>query len=174
MALGDILGGALAGAGTGATIGSVFPGYGTAIGAGAGALVGGLGSAFGSKKGGGLLTTPESMSEFERFTPEQQSLISQLMGALTGQGGPQGGILGDLLGGDAFAVPEMRRFQEQTIPGIAERFTGLGAGSQSSSAFQQALGTAGADLLSIMILLLNLVKIKKLNPGQCLLLLCSL
>ena len=40
----------------------------------------------------------------------------------------------------------MRQFNEQIVPGIAERFSGLGSGAQSSSAFQQALGGAGADL----------------------------
>jgi hypothetical protein len=43
-----------------------------------------------------------------------------------------------------FEAPFMRQFNEQTIPGIAERFAG--AGAQSSSAFQQALGQAGAGL----------------------------
>jgi hypothetical protein len=43
-----------------------------------------------------------------------------------------------------FAQPFMRQFQEQTVPQLAERFSGLGA--QRSSAFGQALGGAGAGL----------------------------
>lgn len=42
-----VLGGAAAGAGTGAMVGSAFPGYGTIIGAGVGALAGGLGGYYG-------------------------------------------------------------------------------------------------------------------------------
>ena len=44
-----------------------------------------------------------------------------------------------------FAAPYMRQFNEQIVPQIAERFSGLGA--QRSSAFQQALGSAGGDLM---------------------------
>jgi hypothetical protein len=44
-----------------------------------------------------------------------------------------------------FEAPYMRQFQEETIPQLAERFTALGGG-QNSSAFQQALGQAGASL----------------------------
>lgn len=63
------------------------------------------------------------------------------------------GRLQDLLSGggqayNAFAAPYMRQFQEQTLPGIAERFAGAGGrgGALSSSGFGQALGTAGAGL----------------------------
>lgn len=46
------------------------------------------------------------------------------------------------------AEPHMRRFNEQTVPGLAERFAGMGAlgGGLSSSGFGQALGAAGAGL----------------------------
>ena len=40
----------------------------------------------------------------------------------------------------------MRQFHQQTIPSLAERFSGAGAGGQSSSAFGQQLGQAGAGL----------------------------
>lgn len=54
----------------------------------------------------------------------------------------------DLLSGspesyEKFEAPMMRQFNEQVVPGIAERFTGVGG---QSSAFQQALGNAGAGL----------------------------
>lgn len=134
MSFSSRLGGALSGGASGALGGSAFGPVGTAVGGGLGALGGAL----------GLLDKPENLQEFDRFTPEQQALVSQLLGALTGQGGPQGGVLGDLLNSDALENRAMRQFQEQTIPGLAERFAGLGA--QSSSAFQQALGQSGADL----------------------------
>jgi hypothetical protein len=44
----------------------------------------------------------------------------------------------------AFEAPAMRQFNEQIVPGIAERFSGLGA--QSSSAFGQTMGQAGSSL----------------------------
>jgi hypothetical protein len=43
-----------------------------------------------------------------------------------------------------FEAPYLRQFREQVVPEIAERFTGPNA--QRSSAFQQALGGAGAGL----------------------------
>lgn len=86
----------------------------------------------------------------------QQSLISQLLGQNANiQQSPlfqQGSsFLQNLLSGSpeasaAFEAPYMRQFQEQTIPALAERFSGLGSGAQNSSAFQQALGAAGAGL----------------------------
>lgn len=48
----------------------------------------------------------------------------------------------------SLAAPHMRQFQEQTIPGLAEQFAGMGAmgGGLSSSGFGQSLGAAGAGL----------------------------
>jgi hypothetical protein len=47
-----------------------------------------------------------------------------------------------------FAEPYMRQFEQQTVPGLAERFAGLGAmgGGLSSSGVGQALGAAGGNL----------------------------
>jgi hypothetical protein len=47
--------------------------------------------------------------------------------------------------------PYMRQFQQQTVPGLAERFSGAGGGSpmgggRQSSAFNQAMGAAGGNL----------------------------
>jgi hypothetical protein len=49
-----------------------------------------------------------------------------------------------------FADPYMQQFEQQTVPGLAERFAGAGAtgGALSSSGFGQALGGAGAGLQS--------------------------
>lgn len=54
----------------------------------------------------------------------------------------------DLLSPDSqayqkFAAPEMRKYQEQVIPGIVERF---GAGGQRNSALNAALAHSGVDL----------------------------
>jgi hypothetical protein len=90
------------------------------------------------------------------LAPEQQPLFAQLQAALQGQGA--GGAFGniadyyrDLLSNDsqafnAFAAPEQRRFQEETIPGLAEQFAGMGSGGLSSSGFRNAGVQAGTDL----------------------------
>lgn len=93
----------------------------------------------------------EKMEQLPTMTSEQQQLLSQL---LEGLGGPMGMGLQNImqiLSGEpealeAFQAPAMRQFEEEIVPGIAERFTGLGGGAQRSSAFQQALGGAGAGL----------------------------
>lgn len=90
---------------------------------------------------------PETQ-QIPTMDPQQQQLLSQLLGGLGGPLKSGLGGLGSLLGGDteAFEAPAMRQFQEQIVPGIAERFSGIGGGAQQSSAFQQALGQAGAGL----------------------------
>lgn len=66
----------------------------------------------------------------------QQSLEALLQQGLQGLSGQ-----GEL---SPISQQAQKRFQQQTIPSIAERFSGLGG--QSSSAFRQAIGGAGADL----------------------------
>lgn len=77
---------------------------------------------------------------FNKYNPQQQQLMSALS-----QLGLQG-----LQGNDfSFGPIEQQArqgFAQQTIPSIAERFSGLGA--QKSSAFGQQLGAAGAGLES--------------------------
>lgn len=74
--------------------------------------------------------------QLPRFTPEQQSALNQLL---------QQGLGNADFGG--IEKRELNRFNTETIPGLAERFTALGGGgSQRSSAFQGALGSAGAQL----------------------------
>lgn len=91
------------------------------------------------------------------LTGPQQQVSDQLLSALSGGqvGGPLGGAFGSLmsiLGGgegafDEYEAPLKRQFQQEIIPGLAERFAGLGTGgSLSSSGFQQAGAQAGVDL----------------------------
>jgi len=82
-------------------------------------------------------------------TPAQQQLFSQILGGLGGLQGQGLGAIQSMLGGSQdflsqLQAPALRQFQEQILPGIAERFSGLGA--QGSSAFGQQLGSAGAGL----------------------------
>lgn len=94
---------------------------------------------FGKK--GGFEQTPT-------MNPQQMQLLQQLLGGLGDTTQSGFGLLQNLLGGDTskFEAPLMSQFYQSTIPGLAERFTGMGAGSQGSSAFTQALGSAGAGL----------------------------
>ncbi len=98
-----------------------------------------------------FLGTPGRIEALPSMSQEQMGLLGQLLEGLGGQGGALGGGLGNLqqmLSGDAsaFEAPAQRQFQEQIVPGIAERFSGMGAGAQQSSAFTQALSQAGAGL----------------------------
>lgn len=107
-----------------------------------------------------LSKAPKGYKSISTLNPQQQQLFSQLFSALSGQNLGVGqnpafqqgqSFLQDLLSGspgafEKFEAPYRREFQERTIPALAERFSGLGSGAQSSSAFQQALGQAGAGL----------------------------
>jgi len=86
------------------------------------------------RNGGSFLNAPI-------YTPQQQTNFSNLQD----------------LAAQRFANPEAgfgpiedrarRQFSRNTIPSLAERFTAMGGG-QRSSAFQESLGQAGADLES--------------------------
>lgn len=97
------------------------------------------------------------MMQTPTMTGGQQDFLSQLLSGLSGGnvgGGAMGAGMGNLtqlLSGSpeafkAFEAPYMRQFQEQTIPGLAERFSKLGSGSQGSSAFGQQMGQQAAGL----------------------------
>jgi hypothetical protein len=81
-------------------------------------------------------------------------ILSQLKGGGLGQGYEQGlGLLQDYLNPQSdlyknFEAPYLQQFEQQTLPGLAERFAGMGAMGQglSSSGFGQALGAAGSNL----------------------------
>lgn len=87
------------------------------------------------------------------LTPQQQGLQQQLMSGL--QGGPSSipglDYLQQLMSNDpnafaAYEAPAMRQFQQEIVPGIAERFTGMGMGSRNSGAFQQQIASAAGRL----------------------------
>lgn len=91
-----------------------------------------------------------------RLSPEQQRILQQQQAAIAGKGA--GGAYGQsadyyrsILENDpeafrAFEAPEMRRFNEQIIPGLSEQFAGMGSGGLSSSSFRNAAVSAGTDL----------------------------
>ena len=93
-----------------------------------------------SSFGNFLFGQPEQVQQIQKFGPEQEQAFSQILRqALSGMQNPTQGF-------EPIAQREMSRFQSQTVPSLAERFTSMGAGGQRSSAFAGALGGAGADL----------------------------
>ena len=138
--------GAMQGAAAGFGIGGPWG----AAGGGILGLLSGFGGAKGQKGG---------FEQLQNMSPEQQQLLEQIMQMLgpegqLGQGNEQAmQYLMQLLNPDSaaqqrFAQPYMNQFNQQTVPGLAERFAGAGAqgGALSSSGFGQALGSAGSDL----------------------------
>lgn len=102
---------------------------------------------------------PKGYDTLPTMNPQQMQLFQQLLQQMQGvQGLNQNPLYQQgadywqnlLKGGDEafekFEAPYKRQFNEQTVPGLAERFSGMGAGAQKSSAFGQALSSAGASL----------------------------
>ena len=91
----------------------------------------------------------EKTEEFQKYSPQQIDIFKQLGGGAQGQLPQAFEFLQSILSQSpeafkSFEAPARRQFEEQTIPSIAERFSGMGA--QKSSAFGQQLGQAGAGL----------------------------
>lgn len=119
-----------------------------------GGLLGSLGSKSSSWRG----SKPE-LKKFETLNSGQKNLLTNLMKHLNlsqteatqnplYQGGQS--YLQSILSQDPemmqqFEAPYMRQFQEEIVPQLAERFSGMGA--RNSSAFQQTLGAQGAGLM---------------------------
>jgi hypothetical protein len=108
----------------------------------------GLGSLFGGGKG-------DKTSQLPNLSPEQSDFLRQLLGSLNIQDLDLGNnpaynqglsYLQNLLSGDTSEIeaPLMAQYENEILPGIAQRFGALGA--QSSSGYQNALSSAGGDL----------------------------
>ncbi len=93
--------------------------------------------------------SPTKFEQLPTVTPEQKSILDQVLGGIGGPLGSGMQNLQQILSGrpeafEAFQAPARTAFMQQTVPGIAERFTG--ADAQASSAFGQTLGAAAAGL----------------------------
>jgi hypothetical protein len=98
-----------------------------------------------------LMGNKGKWSQHATVTPQVQNALSQLlshaMGGLMGNQGPQQASNQFL--NSPIAQQTRQNFQQTTIPGIAEMFSGMGSGGgQRSSAFAHSLGQAGAGLES--------------------------
>jgi hypothetical protein len=143
---GSGLGGAAAGAAGGSAFGP--------IGAAAGGLLGGIGGLFGRGK------TRDKNIQNPTITPGQSDALQRILEQLGMSGGAGGNYqksqdyLGNMLSGDPgayeqWAAPYKTQFNEQILPGIEERYSGLGGGLGgglgSSSGFGQAVGGAASQ-----------------------------
>lgn len=95
--------------------------------------------------------TPAEYEQVSNLTPSQLRIKKEQERSLRGAPTQVADYYRGLLGNDstdfqAFAAPEMRQFQEDIIPGLAEQFAGMGAGGLSSSGFRNAAVQAGTDL----------------------------
>lgn len=101
----------------------------------------------------------DKITQQSTLDPGQQQFLQQMLSQLGGGGGvgqnfgQANDFLSRILSNDPntmaqFEAPYRQQFEQQTLPGIAERFAGGNAmgGGLSSSGFGQALGGAGAQL----------------------------
>lgn len=115
--------------------------------------------------------SPEG-KQFGKLTPEQQGFQNQILQMLGGSSGMGFDWINQILSGDeeafkAFEDPIKRQFEREVVPGISEKFAGMGSGgAQDSSAFQQTLGKAGADLSTNLAALRSGLKMDALKQLQ--------
>ncbi len=132
--------------GKGATGGITGAGAGFAMGGPPGAFVGGAMGLLGGFGDGGK---KEKVKNYDPYNQEQRNYSNQLLEGAQGQQANVLNYLNSILSDnpelmEQFENPMMQQFQRKTLPGIAERFAGMNAGS--SSALNQTLGEAGNDL----------------------------
>lgn len=108
-----------------------------------------------------MFGTPGKTEKLTTLDPAQskflQNMFAMLGGGQVGQGFQQSQqYLMDLLDPSSdvykkFEEPYMKQFEQEIVPGIAERFAGaspMGGGALSSSGFGQSLSAAGGQLQS--------------------------
>jgi len=150
----------------GETIGSAVPFVGPTIGKYAGTGLAAVGKVGSNLYGGGRSSAQQNMQNPQLMNqPGQGGMRSQqLEGGTTMVQNPRFSpegmsaldqMIQRSLGGmdklpsaefDPIRKATESNFYQNTVPGIAERFTGAGAGGQRSSAFEQSLSGAGAGL----------------------------
>jgi len=140
------------------------------FGAGASGAAGGMAA----KNAGGDFWggSPGGYEQVQKMTPEQQQMFKQLLPMV--QQGQQSGMqwINDILSGDPeamakFEAPYKRQFEQETVPGIAERFAGMGShGSQRSSAMDQTMGQAGRELSENLAALRGNLQMNAMNQLQ--------
>lgn len=87
-------------------------------------------------------SVPGQFTQQSLYDPQQLSALQQIIEMALG------GLQNPAKGFEPFAQSARQNFQENTLPGIFERFTSLGKGAQSSGAFQGMLARGASDLES--------------------------
>ena len=87
--------------------------------------------------------SPATSQQIPTLTPQQLGVKGQASNQALQM---LQGLTGGNFNFEPIAQQARTQFNTQTVPGLAERFTSLGSGAQRSSAFQGALGQAGAGL----------------------------
>jgi hypothetical protein len=151
--LSNTLSGVLGGAGAGSSFGP--------WGAAAGGALGGLAGLFGVGKG-----KSDRVKNYSPYTKEQQNFIGNQLNSLGPVNNDAINYIQQLLSEDPnalsdFEQPYLDRYNEETVPGIAERFAGLGA--QSSSGFNQAMAQGARGLQTDLAALRAGLKSQALN-----------
>lgn len=82
--------------------------------------------------------TPGYSQQYPRFTPEQQLAMSSLLGTSLS------GLQSNQFDFEPIASYSRKKFHEETVPLLSERFAGMGG--IGSSGYQNALSQAGSDL----------------------------
>lgn len=95
-----------------------------------------------------LYGSPARNEQISRYTPQQQSALNQLLSqGVSRLNQPQQQGYDWQQQFQPIAQQARTNFNQQTVPGLAERFTSMGSGSGlSSPAFASQLGQAGAGL----------------------------
>jgi len=103
-----------------------------------------------------LVGTPGKFDQRSTLGPTQQQGFQNLINAGNDPGASGGfGQAADyyrsLLSGSgndfqALAAPEIRQFRQDTLPGLAEQFAGMGAGGLNSSGYRNSVMQANTDL----------------------------
>jgi hypothetical protein len=88
--------------------------------------------------------TPGYSSNIPLQSP-QQAQLANLLGQ-SAQGVLSGGLKPNYSGFEPIANQARSQFYQDIVPTLAERFTAMGGGAQSSSAFPAALSSAGSEL----------------------------
>lgn len=107
-----------------------------------------------------LFGSKDKLKKIKTMSGGQENLLEQMLQQLTSGGlgkgyGESTDMWRQMMDPSSqamqnFTDPYMKQFEQETVPGLAERFAGMGAmgGGLSSSGFGQSLGTAGANLQS--------------------------
>jgi len=88
-----------------------------------------------------LFGKPEKMQQFSTVNPQQAGALGQLLSQ------SMSGLQGNKFDFAPIEAQARQNFKQQTIPSIAELFSGMGSGGgQRSSAFAGSLGNAASGL----------------------------